>query len=395
MYHAAGMKKTLHIYIFREIMVPFLLGMATFTSVLLMGRFLKIADLVVAKGVAFDDVIRMIIYLLPYFCLVTIPMAFLLAILLAFGRLSADSEVTAIKASGVSLYGMLPPVLVFAFFAYLATAMVAGYALPWGNSSFKRLVATTLQAGATLDLKERVFIDDFPGLVIYTDRYDEQSRSMSGILIQDERDQREPITVFAAKGNISSDTGRRLVRLELHNGSIHRKSGKSSYQTARFQEYILTIDLGKSVKEITRDEVDMDFTELRSRISAHNSDTKLQRDMEMEYQRRFALPFACFVFALVGVPLGIQNQRSGKAAGFSLGIGVILVYYVVLSLGKALGDRGVVTAAVAVWTPNIAFLLMGGYLFRTTAAERRLYIFDLLSRIVEKFRVWQAGRGGR
>src|SRR5574340_988055 len=103
MYDAPVMKKTLHRYIFKEITVPFLLGMATFTSVLLMGRLLKLADLVVAKGVPLASILRMVFYLLPYFCLVTIPMAFLLAVLLAFGRLSADSEVTAMKACGVGL----------------------------------------------------------------------------------------------------------------------------------------------------------------------------------------------------------------------------------------------------------------------------------------------------
>ncbi|EHP88425.1 permease YjgP/YjgQ family protein [Geobacter metallireducens RCH3] len=101
-YHRASMTSILFRYIFKETAVPFVLGMAVFTFVLLMGRLLKLAEMVFAKGVPFLDVCRLILYMLPSFLLVAIPMAFLLAVLLSFGRLSADSEVTAMKAGGLA-----------------------------------------------------------------------------------------------------------------------------------------------------------------------------------------------------------------------------------------------------------------------------------------------------
>src|SRR6266540_1726410 len=171
MYYGAIMKKTLFKYMLKEIAVPFLLGIGVFTFVLLMGRFLKLADLVISKGVPLTDVLKLLLYIFPSFSLVTIPMAFLLAMLLAFGRLSSDSEITAIKSSGISLYGLLPPILTFAALASTLTTFITIYALPWGNTAFKSLLVEIVETRASLTMKEKVFNDDFPGLVIYVDSY--------------------------------------------------------------------------------------------------------------------------------------------------------------------------------------------------------------------------------
>ena len=386
MYDVRPMKKTLHLYIFREISAPFLLGLATFTSVLLMGRLLRLADMVVAKGVPLVDILRLVIYLLPFFCLVTIPMAFLLAILLAFGRLSSDGEITAMKTGGASIYGMLPPVLVFALLAYVATAFITIKALPWGNTSFRHLVAELAQTRADLALKEKVFIDDFPGLVMYLDGYDDRQRTMTGVLIHDDRNPKEPSTIFASRGTIAAGDEGKAIRLNLNEGSIHRSLGTTGYRLVTFRDYDMTVDLSSPGKKTEKDEQDMTLAELRAGIAAGRGEEKQLRDMQLEFHRRFALPFASFVFALVGVPLGIQNQRSGKAAGFSLSIGVIILYYILLSVGKILGQRGMIDAAIAVWAPNLILTLFGLYLLRKTAAERRLGIFAFTAAIAQKLR---------
>ncbi len=375
------MKKTLFFYLFREITIPFLLGMAAVTSVLLMGRLLKLADLVVAKGVPLDDVLRMVFYLIPSFCLVTIPMSFLLALLLAFGRLSSDSEITAMKSTGISLYGLLPPVLFFALLAYLATTFITVYALPWGNTSFKKLLYNIIESRITLSLKEKVFNDEFPGLVIYTDIYNEASHSMKGILIHDERDPQGPSTIFAERVLIAGDPVAKALHIELNNGSIHRISGKTDYRLIEFQDYLLSINLNQAPKELLRNELDLTFFELRELIKINKPNTKVYWDLLLEYHRRFALPFACFVFSLVGVPLGIQNQRSGKATGFSLSIGVLLFYYIILTVGKTLGEKGLVHPAVGVWAPNLILFIIGAYLFKKTASEQRIPVFEIIPNI--------------
>lgn len=370
MYHALAMLTLLDRYIFREITVPFCLGMAAFTSVLLMGRFLKIADLVVSKGVPFSQICLLIAYLIPSFALMTIPMSFLLAVLLAFGRLSADSEITAIKTSGVSLSRLLVPVMAFGLLAATATTAIAVYAVPWGNTSFKTLLINAVEKRAEIDLRERVFFDAIPGVVIYVDRYDPQAQTMTGIMIQDERDPAAPLTIFAEKGSLSVDPDARLVLIKLVGGSIHRMMEKEGYRQVLFRDYVLTIRLNQAGTEVNRNELDMTLAELQKGIHNPALDPRFRLDMELEFHRRFATPFACFVFALAGVPLGIQNRRSGKGAGFAVSIGLILLYYVVLTACKSMGERGLLPAVIAMWGPNAFFLALGIWFFHRAATER-------------------------
>ncbi|HBA89892.1 MAG TPA: LPS export ABC transporter permease LptF [Geobacter sp.] len=385
------MKKTLNVYIFKEIPPPFLIGMATFTFVLLMGRFLKLAEMVVEKGVPFGDVIRMVLYLLPSFWLYTIPMALLLSILLAFGRLSGDSEITAMKSCGISLYGLLPPPLLFSLFTSLACLWVTVYAVPWGNSSFKKLMFDIAQNSAAVAIKEKVFNNAFPGMVIYAENLDPKGQTMSGVIVHDERDSAAPATIFASAGALLSDPGNHAMEFHLQNGSIHRSEAKSGYRMVQFQEYNLRVALAPANKAPMRKASEMSMTELMH--PPRGAKEKDVRSMAQEFHSRLALPFSCFVFTLLAMPLGIQNKRSGKASGFSLSIVVLLFYYIVLSAFDTLGDKGFLPPVLSSWSPNVLFLLLGGYLFRQTAAEEPLPLASLYPRLKEALMA-RLGKGG-
>ena len=392
-----AMKKTLYLYILKEISVPFLLGFAVFTFVLLMGRFMKLADLVIAKGVPVSDVARLLLYMLPSFSFITIPMAFLLALLLAFGRLSADNEITALKSGGISLYGILTPVFFFAFVAYIATSVITVYALPWGNTAFKSLLYNAINVRVNISLKDQVFNDDFPGLVIYVARYDETNHQITGVLIYDERNAGEPATIFARRGMIMTDPGKKALRLRLIDGGIHRMQRKSDYQLMEFDSYDLSINFDQKYKIVpTVNELDMTFKELRHAMGIPGVAPNILRDYRLEFHRRLAFPFACFVFALIGVPLGLQNRRSGKSSGFSICLAVLLTYYVVLSIGKTLGQNAIVAPFIAMWLPNLLFITLGIYLFKKTAGEQRIILFELPQRIIDwaqaRFVTWRKSR---
>lgn len=393
MYHSEFMKKTLYAYIFKEIPPPFLVGMVTFTFVLLMGRFLKLAEMVVEKGVPFGDVLLMIAYLLPPFWLFTIPMALLLAILLAFGRLSGDSEITAMKSCGVSLYGMLPPPLLFSFFACLACLWVTVYAVPWGNSGFKALMVNIAQSSAGVVIKEKVFNNAFPDMVIYADTLDPKAQTMSGMIVHDERDPDTPTTIFATSGALVSDPKTSSMEFQLKNGSIHRGDEKGDYRMVEFQEYNLRVALSDGGPKAPRKVGEMTLDELLHPPKGAKEKEILSRSLE--FQSRLALPFSCFVFTLLAMPLGIQNRRSGKASGFSLSIAVILSYYVALSGFKALGDKGVLAPFLAGWGPNLLFLLAGVYLFKKTAREEQLPFSNLYPLLKEALRKRFGKRGKR
>ena len=370
------MPLTLYRYLAKELLVPFMLGTVIFTGVLLMGKMLRIAEMVVSKGINLSEVCLLILYLMPNFAILTLPMALLMAVLVAFSRLSADSEIIAVKASGISLYRLLPPVIAVAFAAYLLTVINAAWLMPKGNVAFKSLLYQAIQQRLSLNLKEQVFNSSIPGLLIYIDRNDEKSGQLSGVLIQDERKPDNISTIFAKQGTLEVEQESKKLHLHLTDGSIHQSSPKKSYRNLEFKEYELSIDLGNSGAAFEKNEMDMSLAEIRAKLHAGGLSNKIATEMQLEIHRRFALPFACFIFAIFAVPLGIHNRRSGKAAGFTLSILTLLFYYILQSFSKTLAEKALLAPAVAAWLPNGVFLCLGVYLFIKAAREEQIWLFD-------------------
>ncbi len=364
------MKRILNFYIIREIASLFLLGITVFTLILLMGRLIKLTELVVSRGVPFLDVARMIMYLMPSFLVFTIPMAFLLAVLLAFGRLSADNEITVIKASGVSLVQIMPPVLFCAIVAGLLALSASIVGVPWGNSAFKELSFKVLKQNASATIREKVFWDEIPGIILYTDQYDDQKRALKGIIIHDGRNPARPMTIFAKQGSVSGGSERQSLKLSLADGSIHSAGKADEYRLVRFGEYVMSVGGDSSAAGASHNEIDMNVKELQSRINNPATAVRTRLKMLSELHSRFAFPFASIVFAFIAVPLGIQNRRSGKSAGFSVSIGILLAYYLMLSFVRTLAEKGSIPPAIALWLPNIIFLALGWYLLRLASQER-------------------------
>ena len=366
------MKRILSLYIIREIASLFLLGIMVFTLILLMGRLIKLTDLVISRGVPLADVSRMILYLMPSFLVFTIPMAFLLAVLLAFGRLSADNEITVMKAGGISLMQLMPPVVLCGLCAALLTLAASTVGVPWGNNAFKDLSFVVLKQNVAATVREKVFWDDIPGIVMYTEHYDEEHHALKGVLIHDGRDLSRPLTIFATDGVIGGGPNRNDIRLVLNNGSIHAVGTAEEYRLVHFGEYTMTIAESGQGTGIGRNELDMTVSELQRQIDSPATSKPVRLKMQSELQSRFAFPFASLVFAVVAVPLGMQNRRSGKSAGFSTSIGVLLAYYVVQSLLRTLAEKGSLPPALAMWLPNIIFLGLGWYLLSMASQERSI-----------------------
>jgi lipopolysaccharide export system permease protein len=369
------MKRILSLYIIREIASLFLLGIMVFTLILLMGRLIKLTDLVITRGVPLADVSRMILYLMPSFLVFTIPMAFLLAVLLAFGRLSADNEITVMKAGGISLMQMMPPVVLCGLCAALLTLAASTVGVPWGNSAFKELSFTVLKQNVAATIREKVFWDDTPGIVMYTEHYDEEHHTLKGVIIHDGRDLTRPLTIFATDGVISSGPNRNDIRLVLNNGSIHAVGTAEEYRLVQFGEYTMTIGGSGQGSGLGRNELDMTVAELQRQVDNPATTKPVRLKMQSELHSRFAFPFASLVFAVVAVPLGLQNRRSGKSAGFSTSIGILLAYYVVQSLLRTLAEKGSLPPALALWLPNMIFLGLGWYLLRMASQERSILSF--------------------
>jgi lipopolysaccharide export system permease protein len=365
------MRRITNLYILKETLPILLIGLLTFTVILLMDKILKLIELIVS-GVSLSQILMLLFFISPSFLIFTIPMAFLLATLLSFGRLSGDSEITAFKASGVSLYQLFFPISILSISAYLLTTFLVFYGLPWGNQGFMATLYLIAQSKANIEIKERVFNDMFNGLVVYVDKVPLQGKKMEGILIYDERDGENVHTIFAKEGFLVNNPETQEIILRLLNGDIHRFESKTkAYQKLKFDTYDLRIELGKTFAAwgARLKEHEMSVDEIKEKIRKMKSFGLDTTSQEVELHKRYAIPFACIVFGLIGVPLGIQPRRSGRSYGFILSIFIILTYYISLTASEILAMNKTLPPFLAGWAPNFIFFCLGVYLLVKAANE--------------------------
>jgi lipopolysaccharide export system permease protein len=394
------MKRTLYFYLIKELFPAFLLGLIGFTFILLTGRIVQLMEFFVNKGVPLGYILRLLYLLLPSFMVLTIPMATLLSVLLAFNRLSSDNEITALKASGVSLYQMIPPVLVFAVATYVATTFLSLYSVPRANEGSRALIYEVASSKANAGIREKMFNDDFEGLVLYVEEIKPRTLAWEKVFISDSRNPAEVLTIIAREGEVLSDPGTLVITLRLKRGAIH-KLGKEpdAYQKIDFSTYDLRLHLKTGLKEKGTEEkhpADMTLAELSRAIQALQAKGSATKIQWVKVHEKFSIPFACLVFGLIGIPLGLQSRvaRGGKFQGFAWAIGVLLVYYLLTNAGTSLAERGVVLLEVGMWSANAIFLTLGVYLLVKAANESPVLLFVWLQRAVERLRPKRGEEGG-
>jgi len=367
----------IHRYIIKEISVPALLSLLIFTCVLLMGKIPKIAELIINKGVPAAQILQLFSYLLPTFLTITIPLSFLLGILLAFGRLSADSEFVALKASGVSLYNLVKPVFAMAIIFSLLTAWITISIEPASKAAFRSKLFRIATSSVRISIKPRVFNDKFKGIILHVQDMEENSGIMQHVFISDERQGKTPATIIAQHGHFITRPDLYRLTLRLNDGTIHRQSKDrkgSTYQIIKFTNYDINIDLGRQLadKHKHRQKAgELSRKELNEAI-AKATNAKTRHGLQAEKYGRIVIAFAPIVLLLVGIPLGLQSNRSGKGSGFALALIIFLAYYILLSLANTIAEKGVLPAAIILWLPNFCFMLGGLWSLHSTAIEKPL-----------------------
>lgn len=372
-------------YIISEIAVPAILGLVIFIFVLLLGRLPKLASLVINKGVPIGQIITLIGYLLPTFLVITIPLGFLLGVLLTFARLSSDNEITALKSTGVSHYQLLRPVLLCALFIAGLTALATLIIVPKSKQLFLSQVFEVALSQATIQLKPKSFNDDFNDFVIYADGVDERTGTMRGIFISDERSAEVSAVILAKSGLIIPDRMDRTVTLRLTDGSIQRRPNvrqTDTYQQINFATYDINLDLGQqstSPGSRHRKPSELSMEELLTALRTTPPGKALTADL-VEFHQRLLLPFGPIIFALIGLPLGIQSNRSGRGSSFALALAVFLLYYMLLSLAQTMVEKMNFPVGPSLWSPSLVFLSGAIYLNFLTAQEKRLFDSDWIKR---------------
>ena len=361
------MRKIINRYIFKEIASSFIIILFILTFVLLMGKILQIMDLVINKGINVFSIAKLIFFLLPSFMLFTIPIALLIAILIAMGRFSADNEITALKTSGISLMQIYYPVAIASLITFIITIIVSYFLVPQSNFATKRLLFTIAQQNANIGIKEKVFNSDFKGFLLYAENIPVDKNYMEDVIVSDNRIIGEQNTILAKKAFLVSDPESMTVKLKLENGSIHTVSSDlKNYRKIDFNSYDIKLDLSTALTnldESSKSSTEMTMTELLEKMKNPGMDKTAIRELAIEVHKKFSIPLSCIFFGLLALPLGIKSHRAVKSRSFAVGIIVVSLYYLLRIGGEALVETGHLSPEVGVWTPNFLFAFLGVYLF--------------------------------
>jgi lipopolysaccharide export system permease protein len=373
------MNRLINRYILREIATAFVMIVFVLTFVLLMGKILQLMDLMINKGIRLTTIAQITLFLMPSFLIFSIPISLLIAILIGLGRLSGDNEITILKMSGVSLYQLAVPVAYAALFASLLTALTTFFLVPYGNIATKNLLFDMAKQKASIGIREKVFIDDFRGILLYAEKIPIHGDFLEGVLISDNRIIREPNIIVARKAYLISDIDTRAVTLRLEDGSTHTvDTGLKNYRKMDFRLYDVRLDLAESIttdlKTGEKSSMDMTVTELTAKLRGLGTNDQAYREIQLALNKKLTIPLSCLILAFIGMPFGIRAHRAVRSRGFAIGVVLILIYYLLSLSGEALAETGRLSPTVGAWAPNVIFAIAGTLFFGFAARERSLWV---------------------
>lgn len=365
-------------YIVKEIVGPTFLGFCFYTFVILMNQLFRLAEMIIRRSLPASTVLQLLGLSLPHIVVLTIPMALLFGVLIAVGRLSSDSEIIAMRSVGVSTTAIYRPVFYVSFAIFILNLWVMNFLTPWGNTSLESLKAEIFTSSVEREIRPRVFYDEYPNRVIYVNDI-APNGEWNGVFISDTTTPDRQQIIVARSGRLTLTPGARQLWVELHDAENHFFSARNPtrYDHVRneSQRILLPDQFSTPPKAISRSIRAMNVLELREesiRLSANLADKNTLADYRIalvEMHKKISIPFACLAFGIVALPLGITNRRGGKSSGFTLSIGVILLYYLLLSNGEEMARTGRLPAWLAMWLPNAILVGIGLYLIRRASRD--------------------------
>ena len=384
-------------YILKEVVAHALIGAALFTFVLFTRDLGRILELVVRNSAPLPSIAEIFFFTVPVALTYTIPMGVLVGILIGLSRLAADSEVTAMRASGMGVWTFLRIISIFAIAAWLLALANSVYLAPRSMSDLGNLQDKLKGSQASFEVQPRVFYEGFPKVVLYVQDVKAASGAAiwKGVFLADLSDPSSPRITLARQGILVSQAPDTLD-LHLTDGSTHEADPKDpdQYQISTFAttDIPLRIPVTQNAQEHEPESVgEMSFRQLGN--LAHTAAPAMRRWAAIEYHRRLALPTACIVLALVGIPLGLSSKRGGKSTGFVLTILLVFLYYSLSLIGVSLARQGRLTPAAGVWLADAVFLIGGAFLL--WRSERRPIGFAFIRSwfgVSEKIKINGGGR---
>ena len=386
-------------YVLKEIMTPFLGTLFTFTGLLFLAKSLKLLELVVSSEVSIGEILKIFALIIPQFLEIALPMALLLGLILAFGRLSGDSELVVMRASGISLRQLVRPVGLFAVLIAVISLAVSVSIRPWANTELGTTLFELAKRRLSSGLVSGVF-NQLGALTIYAEKVDEGGGKLSNVVISDRRGADKQQLFLAKYGQIFSNENNRTLNLKLFDGTIQEGRGAElnvtyfdSNSVVISESELLEDDAAKEGKksvEMSMNELEHDISDIKAKVN-DSGDPKLLVSLTrllVEWHRRFSLPLSCLAVGLIGMVLGIQPSRGGKSWGMALnitiGMLVITFYYFALAFSTALGEQGVAPPWLVMWMPNLIFMCLAGFLYNRMESEKWLAVSQAILEWIEK-----------
>jgi lipopolysaccharide export system permease protein len=404
--------------------------------VLLMDQIMDLLNVIIEKRLDFMTIMNVFGLTLPFLLALSIPMAVLIATIMSFGRLQTDSEIIAIKSCGINVYRLITPLILIGLFLSFFMIYFNNNILPETNHRLKNLMIKIAYYKPMTIIKP----GEFNSVTNYTIYVKENNGiEMKGIIIYDTESSHYPKTITAKRGNIVQMASGNSMRAILYDGEMMTRDDKDpdKFELRSFKKLILNIkDIGNNINfEDTsfRSDREMGAKQLKAQIQDRSNEIavlekenyKLQRksvfygadpsneeyvrearkadvllrmnkdrltdlkesirSFKVEYNKKYSIAFACIIFILVGIPLGLMTKSSGIGMAFSVSSFIFLIYYVSLVGGEQLADKGVMSPFVAMWASNIVFLVLAAILIYASIREKNLFDFPKLRDKIAKF----------
>src|SRR5271157_5406720 len=360
-------------YILREVVSHALIGAAVFTFVLFTRDLGRILELVVRNSAPLPSVAEIFFFTVPVALTYTIPMGVLVGILIGLSRLAADSEITAMRASGLGVWTFLRVISMFVVVAWLLALANSVYLAPRSLAALGKLQDNLKSSQASFEVQPRVFYEGFPKIILYVQDVKAMSGGAlwKGVFLADLTDPSAPRISLAREGLLVSQ-GSDTLDLHLTNGSTHESDPKNpdQYQISTFETTDIPIQIPASQNSQEHEPTSLAEIKFADLLRvAPTADPVTRRWHLIEYHRRLALPTACIVLALVGIPLGLSSKKGGKSSGFVVTILLVFLYYSISLIGVSFARQGRLSPAAGVWLADFVFL--AGGVFLLWQSERR------------------------
>lgn len=351
-------------HLLRELLQPTGMAFVLFTFVLLVGNLIRMTDLLVNKGVSPAAIFQMFTLWIPTLLCYTVPIAVLTGTLLAFGRMSSDREILAMRASGISLLSIAAPVLwvglVVSFFLVPVNTLV----VPWSHFATRRLLIDIGIRNPTAFLEPGSFVKEFKPYILFI--YGVEGNRLTKVRIYEPREGRPTRTIIAQRGEFVPVPQERRVLLKLYDGTADEPDPEnpSRFYKLEFRAYSMTLALqeGKDPQSLGKKPKDMSLDQLRREIRILQEKGIRPTPLQIEIHTRTAMAFSPLAFILIGLPLAVTTRRAQRSIGLGMSVLIFLGYYLFIILGQTLAQKDLLAAGPAMWLGNGLFCLMGAVL---------------------------------